>query len=108
MKYVLLLFIVSLVGCSVVKEPPSAIVQKTQSCGAGELSRVSTAAVQDWFSKHRDCAMAVDAMCKPVRDNAPAGWTDSTEGRVCMGARSVAQWVRKSSQDHETFQAGWK
>ena len=108
MKYVLLLFIVSLVGCSVVKEPPSAIVQKAQSCGAGELSRVSAAAVQDWFSKHRDCAVAVDAMCKPVRDKAPAGWTDSTEGRVCIGARGVAQWVRKSSPDHETFQAGWK
>ena len=108
MKYVLLSFILSLIGCSVIKEPPSAIVQKAQSCGAGDLSGASTAAVQDWFSKHRDCAVAVDAMCKPVRDNAPASWTDSTEGRVCMGARGVAQWVRKPSQDHETFEAGWK
>lgn len=108
MKYGLLLLFVSLVGCSVVKEPPSAIVQKAQSCGAGELSGVSTAAVQDWFSKHRDCAVAIDTMCKPVRDNAPAGWTDSTEGRVCTGARGVAQWIRKPSSDHQTFQAGWK
>ena len=25
-------------------------------------------AVQDWFGKHRDCAVAVDGMCKPVED----------------------------------------
>ena len=108
MKFVLLLLMVSLVGCSIVNEPPSAIVQKAQSCGTGNLSRVSTAAVQDWFSKHRDCAVVVDEMCKPVRDKAPASWIESTEGRVCLGARGVAQWVRKPSQDHETFQAGWK
>ena len=47
-------------------------------------------------------------MCKPVRASAPAAWADSTEGRVCIAARNVAQWVRKPSQDHETFQAGWK
>jgi hypothetical protein len=108
MKLILFLFLVFLVSCSVTHEPPSAIVQKAQSCGAGELTGTSTAAIQDWFSKHRDCAVAVDAMCKPVRDKAPADWTDSTEGRVCIGARGVAQWVRKSSPDHETFQAGWK
>lgn len=108
MKFVAFLFMVSLVGCSIVKEPPSAIVQRAQSCGAGELSGVSTVAVQDWFSKHRDCAVTVEEMCKPVRDKAPVGWTDSTEGRVCIGARSVAQWIRKPSRDHETFQAGWK
>ena len=108
MKYVLFFFMVFMVGCSITKEPPSAIVKKAQSCGTGELTGVSTAAVQDWFSKHRDCAVAVDAMCKPVREKASAGWTDSTDGRVCVGARSVAQWVRTPSQDHETFQAGWK
>ena len=55
-------------------------------------------AVQDWFGKHRDCAVAVDGMCKPVRASATASWTDSTEGRVCMAARNVAQWVRKPNQ----------
>jgi len=65
-------------------------------------------AVQDWFGKHRDCAVAVDRMCKPVRDAATASWADSTEGRVCIAARSVAQWVRKPNQDHEKFQSGWK
>lgn len=108
MKLVLLILIVSLVGCSVTKERPSVIVQKAQSCGAGELSAASTMAVQDWFAKHRDCAVAVDGMCKPVRTNAIAPWADSTEGRVCSAARNVAQWVRKPNQDHETFQSGWK
>jgi hypothetical protein len=65
-------------------------------------------AVQDWFGKHRDCAVAVDAMCIPVRVKAPAQWTDSTEGHVCVAARNIAQWVRKPSDDHEKFQSGWK
>ena len=38
MKLVLVLLVVSLVGCSVIKERPSPIVQKAQSCGAGELA----------------------------------------------------------------------
>jgi hypothetical protein len=72
MKFALLLLVASLVGCSVTKDPPSAIVQKAQSCGTGDLSAASSVAVQDWFSKHDDCAAAVDEMCKPVRAKAPA------------------------------------
>lgn len=108
MKAVVFVMTVFLVGCSATKEPTSAIVQKTESCGAGEVAGTSTMAVQDWFSKHRDCAVAVDQMCKPVRTNAPAAWADSTEGRVCIAARNIAQWIREPSQDHETFQGGWK
>ncbi|HEX4231723.1 MAG TPA: hypothetical protein VHZ07_23845 [Bryobacteraceae bacterium] len=108
MKFVLLILVVSFIGCSTRKEPPSAIVQKAQFCGAGELSGTSMMALRDWFSKHRDCAVAVDGVCKPVRDRATADWADSTEGRVCIAARNVAQWVRKPSQDHETFQGGLK
>jgi hypothetical protein len=108
MKVVAFLMTGLLVGCFVTKEPPSAIVQKAQSCGAGELSGTSARAVQDWFSKHKDCAVTVDQMCKPVRASAPAAWADSTEGRVCLASRNVAQWVRKPSQDHETFQGGLK
>jgi hypothetical protein len=97
-----------MIGCSGLKELPSPIVQKAEACGAGDLSKASPAAVQDWLGKHRDCAVAVDGMCKPVREKATAQWTDSTEGRVCTAARNVAQWVRKPSNDHETFQSGWK
>ncbi len=75
---------------------------------SGRTSGTSASAVQDWFSKHKDCAVTVDQMCKPVRASAPAAWADSTEGRVCLASRNVAQWVRKPSQDHETFQGGWK
>jgi len=89
-------------------EPPSPIVQKAESCGAGPLGNASTAAIQDWFGKHRDCAVSVEAMCKPVREKAIAQWTDSMEGRVCMAARNIAQWIRKPSEDHEKFQSGWK
>src|SRR5690348_8214223 len=108
MEAVVFVMTLFLVGCSARKEPQSVIVQRTESCGAGEVVGTSTAAVQDWFSKHRECAVTVDRICKPVRANAPAAWTDSTEGRVCIAARIVAQWVRKPSQDHETFQGGWK
>jgi len=100
--------VLTMIGCSVSKEPPSPIVQKAEACGAGPLGDTSAVAVQDWFGKHRDCAVAVDAMCKPVREKATAQWTDSTEGRVCVAARNIAQWVRKPSDDHEKFQSGWK
>ena len=74
--------VLAMIGCSVSKEPPSPIVRKAEACGAGPLGETSVVAAQDWFGKHRDCAVAVDVMCKPVREKATAQWTDSTEGRV--------------------------
>ena len=105
---VIVIVSLTMMGCSVLKEQPGPIVQKAEACGAGPLTGTSSEAVQDWFGKHRDCAVAVDGMCKPVREKATAQWTDSTEGRVCTAARNIAQWVRKPSNDHETFQSGWK
>jgi hypothetical protein len=64
--------------------------------------------MQTWFGTHHECAGAVDEMCKPVRERASANWIDSTEGRVCLAARSIAQWIRKPSTDRQTFQSGWK
>lgn len=98
----------AMAGYSSVKDQSSPIVQRAKACGFGETALVSPVAMQDWFHKHRDCAVSVDQMCKPVRQNAPAAWTNSTEGRLCLAARDVAQWVRKPNQDHSTFQAGWK
>lgn len=80
-----------MIGCSVLKEPPSPIVQKTENCGAGDLSATSETAVQVWFGKHRDCGVAVDAMCKPIRERAPARWSDSMEGHVCAAAGNIGQ-----------------
>ena len=108
MRAILVIAIVAMGGCTAMREPPSPIVQKATACGAGDLASATTPAVQDWFSKHRDCAVVVDTMCKPIREKAVAQWTDSTEGRVCLAARNVAQWIRKPSNDHETFQSGWK
>ncbi len=109
MKFALIvLTVLTIIACSVSKEPPSPIVQKAEACGAGPLTGTSTMAVQDWFGRHRNCAMEIDRMCKPVRESATARWTDSTEGRVCVAARNIAQWVRKPSDDHEKFQSGWK
>ncbi len=108
MRIMFLFLIIRLTGCSGIKDGPSSIVQKAESCGAGELSTTSVGAIQDWFTKHRDCAGGVDTMCKPVSQGAVASWADSTEGRVCIAARSVAQWTRLPSKDHETFQSGWK
>src|SRR3954464_7842071 len=101
MKLVLVVLVVSLVGCSVIKERSSPIVQKAQSCGAGELSGTSMMAVQDWFGKPPGCAVMVEEFCKPVRINATGVWMDSMEGRVVTAARNVAQWVRKPNRDHE-------
>jgi hypothetical protein len=106
-KLAALALLIGLSACSV-NERPSAIVQRAELCGAGNLSGTSTVAIQDWFSKHHECAVTLDRMCKTVRDNAPASWTDSTEGRVCTAARSVAQWIREPSSDNETFEGGWK
>jgi hypothetical protein len=109
MKLALILFsMLALIGCSLSKELSSPIMQKTKACGAGPLADTSAMAVQDWFGKHRDCAVAVESMCKPVRKKAIAQWSDSAEGRVCLAARNIAQWVRKPSGDHERFQSGWK
>jgi hypothetical protein len=108
MRAILVIAMLTMAGCTAMREPSSTIVQKTTACGAGDVASATTAAVQDWFSKHRDCAVVVDTMCKPVREKAVAQWTDSTERRVCMAARNVAQWIRKPSNDHKTFQSGWK
>ena len=108
MKRSLVVMLVLFAGCSIRREPPSAIVRKAEACGAGDVRAASTAAAQEWFSRHRDCAVTIDAMCKPVRDKAPAQWFESTEGRLCRAARYVAQWVRKPSSDHSTFESGWK
>jgi hypothetical protein len=103
-----LLLILITAGCSIHKDEPSQILQKAEQCGAGDFAGASAAAMQDWFSRHRACAITIDELCKPVRISAPVRWTDSTEGQVCVAAAAVAQWSRKSYTDHERFRSGWK
>jgi hypothetical protein len=102
------LFVVLAVGCSVVKQHRSEVLRKTEECGAGDLTGTSAASVQDWFSRHRACGVAVNDLCRKIRQSAPARWADSTEGRICTAATSVAEWAPNPNTDHEQFQAGWK
>ena len=91
-------------------EPNSAIVQAFEQAGAGPVSSgTSTQAIQDWFRKHRQTAESIDAQCKPVRDKAGAEWGDSTEGRVCQAARTVAaSTYKRLDSDHQTFSSSRK
>jgi hypothetical protein len=77
------------VGCQQA-EPPSAIVQRAQDAGAGDLSTASTDSVRQWLGQHRPIAVEIDKMCAPVRGNTPANWGDTTEGRLCTAARQLA------------------
>jgi hypothetical protein len=91
-------------------EPKSAIVEAFEQAGGGPVSpETSTPAIQDWFRKHRQAAESIDAQCKPVRQSASANWGDSTEGRVCQAARTVAaSTYKRLESDHQTFSSGWK
>jgi hypothetical protein len=101
----------AMVGCSLFapKEPRSAIVEKVEKAGAGDVSTTSTQAIQEWLGKHLEVADAVEEMCKPVRQSADAKWADSTEGRVCSAAHTLAFFRFKPKQsDGEVFHGGDK
>jgi hypothetical protein len=83
----LLLLAFGLVMCSCKKtEPPSVIVQKVEAAGAGDLSAATVDSIEQWFLKHQDVAWETKKACMPIRDKAPAGWRETTEGRVCEAA----------------------
>ena len=89
MKLACVVLLLSLVACRTPK-PRSAVVEKLEQAGSGDLSSVSTGSIHDWLGKHKDLAYEVDAMCKPIRASARAQWSDSTEGRVCRVAGELA------------------
>jgi hypothetical protein len=83
-----LLVLVLLVGCS--KEPSTAIIDKVDKDGAGDVRTASTQAIQDWMRKRgADYAIEIWRMCTPVAQSARANWRDSTEGRICQAADSI-------------------
>ena len=87
MRLCFFLLVLLLGGCT--REPPSAIVQKVEAAGAGDLKAASQQSIEDWFRKHSEFAVKVRDQCRPIRENAPAKWSSTTEGRVCNAA-SVA------------------
>jgi hypothetical protein len=100
-----------LAGCS--REPRSRIVTRVEKAGAGDLRSASTSAMVQWFNRHPDVATEAERLCKQVRDQVPAKWPETTEGRVCNAATQVAgfiQWRRdlEINNDHKTFQGGSK
>jgi hypothetical protein len=102
---------VAMTGCTVIgsKEPSSAIVEKLEKAGAGNLSTATTGSIQQWLGQRRSLADEVDAMCKPIRATAEARWADSTEGRICTAAQNLAFFRYKRREgDGETFRAGSK
>lgn len=96
-----------LTGCA--REPRSPIVEKVEQAGSGDLSASTTQDMQQWLAKHRDLAVQVDDMCKPVREKATAQWGSSTEGRLCNAARQLAfyRWSPAQS-DGRKFEPGLK
>ena len=77
----------SLAGCA--REPKSAIVQKVEAAGSGDLSQVSNAGIRNG-SGHKDLRTRWMKCASPSGRSAAAGWSDSTEGRVCNTARELA------------------
>jgi hypothetical protein len=90
MKLVLhtsMLLALTLLVCTCRKrEPPSAIVQKVEAAGAGDLSSASSDSIEQWFLKHQDVAWETKKACIPIRDRATAEWNETTEARVCEAA----------------------
>jgi hypothetical protein len=96
------------VGCTQSQEPRSAIVEKTEQAGAGDLAKASPAGIEDWFRKHRSVAVDIDKQCAPNRDRADANWGDSTEGHVCLAAKNAAMSTYRYPSDDKQYHSGWK
>lgn len=88
--------LITTLGCSGKQESTSAkqeaakqespIVKKAEASGAGDLSNTSVAAMTVWFTNHLEVAQDIRKECEPVQTQAPASWSDSTEGHVCQAA----------------------
>ena len=68
------------------KESSSAIVQKVEAAGSGDLSAASFDSIEQWFLKHQEVGSQTKKACLPIQEKAPAGWAETTEGRVCRAA----------------------
>ena len=69
----------------------SAIVQKVEAAGSGDLSQSSEPALKQWMQGHPDVAQQTQKDCEPVQASAKASWYDTTEGRVCQAAQAAGR-----------------
>ena len=81
------LFLVGFSACT--RERPSPIVKLPEDAGAGPLAEVSSADMGVWLNSHPQVAARVEALCAPVRANATAAWSQTTEGRLCAAAKAI-------------------
>jgi hypothetical protein len=88
MRRTIVLMTVVLASCT--REPDSAIVRRVEEAGAGKVRAASNDALLDWFRKHQEVGQEIRKLCVPIRTNAPATWTDTTEGRVCQAAQAAS------------------
>jgi hypothetical protein len=88
MKLITITMAFVLASCT--REPDSPIVRRLEQAGAGDVRKVSDAALLDWFQKHQDVGQPVRKLCQPLLSNEPSGWADTTEGRVCRSAQAAA------------------
>jgi hypothetical protein len=108
LAYACLVALMGLCACSR-PEPRSTIVEKVEQAGSGNLATVPKDGMREWLGKHKEVSYQVDEMCKPVRRNATAQWTESTEGRLCAAARELAFWrSRPVTSDDKTYSPGLK
>ena len=95
--------------CACTRERPSRIVKLAEQAGAGPLSEVSAVDMRVWLRDHPQVATRVDVLCAPLRANAPAAWPQTTEGRLCLAARTIeAQRQPRRNPDNTGFLPGWK
>jgi len=105
MKLTCLLILFFLASC--MKDRPSEIVQRVQDAGAGDVRSASQLALEQWFRRHAEVAIAIKPNCATVQQSAPASWADSTEGRVCKAASLAMVFQYKPRQgDGRGFEAG--
>jgi len=101
------LFLLSFGACT--RAQPSRIVKLAEESGAGPLADVSLVDMRVWLRDHPQVATRVDALCAPLRGKAPAAWPQTTEGRLCLAARTIeAQRQLRRNPDTTGFLPGWK
>lgn len=100
--------LLSILGCGREQPQHSAIVERVQQAGAGDVTTASEFSLEDWMRSHRDVAVEVNEMCVPARQKADAAWGDTAEGKVCVAARNAAMGTYRSPRDGKGYHAGNK
>ena len=101
--YFVVVFAGLLVGCQK-KEPPSAIVQKLETAGAGDLAAASVNSIQQWMQQHEELTLQVKKDCDQIRKSGSteANWADTKEGRICTAAANTS-FYHPVKGDNKTF-----